>query len=121
MTTDTSWVGVDEETFTMPSDGYLITHFHSRAVANSNRQQWRAHLKIHINADGGLVRNIGGRKLQQTSWGQVIPSPIVPVSEADEILVDWQHEAIGDNWEHRGYDSLADGNEYSFIVLQLFA
>lgn len=120
MTTDTSWVGVDEETFTMPADGYLITHFHTHDVSNVNRQQLRAHLRIHIDADGGLVRNIGGRKLQQTSWGHVIPSPIVPVSAGDEILVDWQHEAIGDSWEHRGYDSLADGNEYSFIVLQLF-
>jgi hypothetical protein len=116
------WVGVDEKTFTVPDDGWIIAAFHSMdASTNVNQQRQHMHIRPNINSDGGLQKNEGGRKYQQSTWQQYPHSPIIPVSSGDEIVWDWAFGSFGtDSYTIKGYNDVADGYDYSHMVIKLF-
>jgi hypothetical protein len=116
------WVGVDEKTFTVPADGYIIAHFHSQdSSTNLNQQRQHMHIKPDINSDGGLQKNEGGRKYQQSTYQQYPTSPIIPVSSGDEIVWNWAFESFGsDQYTIKGYNDVADGIDYASMAIKLF-
>lgn len=116
---DGSWLGVDNETFTMPNDGWLVATVQTYDLSGFAQQ--RLHVRGRISIDG--VTDVdtlgGGLTAENSGWNSTINFPITPVLEGEEVKFDFQFSAFSSETYNRY--GFAEASKWgTLITLRLF-